>query len=524
MEANTIPHSSQLPQGQVFTLDALETMPQTKSAPPRIKVDKNYELSQEEGVKWFVDTYDANENYKGDLHLYISRGDMAYGDMGIVVAVKDDVDSRASPCFSCNVLPEGETTKANRFLLSLDTLHLFDMTGSKLGKQNSIVNLGLKVVSFNEQEESGVESVEDFVKAVRQAKRALGLQKKLSPEKRRTTITSKKVTERRGRAIVQRALLASKDTSGSTTQPVESADTLMVPTQVAKSQDGKKSSRQTAMQNQTKKRTMIETSTPKAPRKEAKKQKQGVTIVDIVDEVLEGDELMDIEPVVEANVEVGIKDTEKQAEGNRAMEALEVKQSYYPFGVSTSFNIDVMQCFPAPSNYVYRRLNKDWVKILTHDFIEDTKQEEILAILMPVDPDLKKPLTKLAKEDINKVKYWIVSGQHSISAAKRLQNAENKKVTPLLRRQFRFRKSKIILNCPPKTTREISKDANISIAKSMQKEPFLDQLMQARSQWIANGRPNKPPPGVNLSKSDYNAWKVQIFVMFVSYVCSISIL
>ena len=52
-------------------------------------------------------------------------------------------------------------------------------------------------------------------------------------------------------------------------------------------------------------------------------------------------------------MEVGITDIEKQAEGSKAMEALEIKQSYYPFGVSTTFSIDVMQCFPAPSNYVY---------------------------------------------------------------------------------------------------------------------------------------------------------------------------
>ena len=192
------------------------------------------------------------------------------------------------------------------------------------------------------------------------------------------------------------------------------------------------------------------------------------------------------------------------------MESLEIKKGYYPFGVDTTFSIDVMKCYPAPANYVYRKLNPDWVKILTYDFIEDTKQEEILAILMPINLASKTPLSALPKEDIHKVDYWIISGQHSISAAKRLQQTKSSKVTPLLQRQFKFRRSKIILNCPPKITREISKDANISVAKSMQKEPFLDQLMQARSQWNANGRPDKPPPSVHLSKAgdDFKSWKV----------------
>ena len=150
MESNTLPQTSQQPQAPVFMLDALGAVPQAKSAPPRIKVEKDYKLSQEEGVKWFVYTYDANGNYEVDLPLYILRGDIAYGDMGTIVAVKDDVNSRVIPCFSSNVLPEGETTKANRFLLSIDTLHAFDMTGSRLGKENSIVKLGLNIHSFNE--------------------------------------------------------------------------------------------------------------------------------------------------------------------------------------------------------------------------------------------------------------------------------------------------------------------------------------------------------------------------------------
>lgn len=103
-----------------------------------------------------------------------------------------------------------------------------------------------------------------------------------------------------------------------------------------------------------------------------------------------------------------------------------------------------------------------------------------------------------------------IGGQHSISAAKRLQAAKITKVTPQLHQQFKFRRSKIILNCPPKISREISKDANLSVAMSMQKEPFIDQLMQARAQWNANGRPSKPPLGVNQTKRDFESWKVLV--------------
>ncbi|MCO5600629.1 hypothetical protein L7F22_054744 [Adiantum nelumboides] len=139
-----------------------------------------------------------------------------------------------------------------------------------------------------------------------------------------------------------------------------------------------------------------------------KKQKMRMLSGDKGDDLFEH-ELMEadapIEHIKAQNKNKGIEDKD---EGNKAMEAQEIKKGYYPFGVNTTFSIDVMKCFPAPANYVYRKLNPDWVKILTCDFIEDTKQEEMLAILMPAHLDSKKPLPKLSKEEIHKVDYWII--------------------------------------------------------------------------------------------------------------------
>lgn len=170
-----------------------------------------------------------------------------------------------------------------------------------------------------------------------------------------------------------------------------------------------------------------------------------------------------------------------------------------------------MKCLPAPSHYVYRRLNKDWVKILTHDLIKDTKFQDILAIVMPIDENLQRPLQTFTRDQISSATYWIISGQHSIVAAKRLQKSNLQKVTSQLQQQFRYRRCKIFLDCPPKLSREISKDANISVAKSMQEEPFLDQLLQARSQWIANGHPSKPPPGINKTRKPCKSLALIIF-------------
>ncbi|MCO5614782.1 hypothetical protein L7F22_069066 [Adiantum nelumboides] len=119
MEASNVPISSN--QGaQVFTLDALGMSSQAKSIAPRIKVDKTFELTKGDGVRWFVDTYDMDANYKGDIHLYLSQGDMKYGDMGIVVSVKDDVDATAMPCFAyeeSKIEDKGDMSQATQQVL-----------------------------------------------------------------------------------------------------------------------------------------------------------------------------------------------------------------------------------------------------------------------------------------------------------------------------------------------------------------------------------------------------------------------
>lgn len=139
MEASNAP-STVDKSAQVFTLDALGASSPVKSVAPRVKVDKIFELTKEEGVRWFVDTYDTGANFTGDLHLYLARGDMKYGDMGVVVAAKDDVDATATPCFACNVLPIGETTKTNKVCLSFYSFPPTNRNGSKQ-KERKILSL-----------------------------------------------------------------------------------------------------------------------------------------------------------------------------------------------------------------------------------------------------------------------------------------------------------------------------------------------------------------------------------------------
>lgn len=120
------------PQGQVFTLENIHASAQNvKYIPPRVKVVNTFDLSEMQNLNWFMDTYNYEGEYQEDLHLYVKKEGLIYGDMGSIINAKEDVTNEAVPCITITVLPQGETTKANNLLLLLDAWSPFDMTGSK---------------------------------------------------------------------------------------------------------------------------------------------------------------------------------------------------------------------------------------------------------------------------------------------------------------------------------------------------------------------------------------------------------
>lgn len=491
---------------EAFSLDNIQSSsPQKfKYVPPRVKILKSFDLTNGNSINWFMDTYNFEDIYQEDLHLYVKKEGQNYGDMGIIINAKEDVNDVAIPCISFTTILRGETSKANSICLLLGSWAPADMTGSKRGRENSLGKIGLSIPSYASVQESGLQSYAVMVKAVFNAKALLCNDKKIGKKKSNITTQNKALLQSKGKDLVM-AAIAQTPAKRAIAEVEVKDDKLSQSTKKSRTQKSKASS----------------TRNPQTDNKEAidieptkKKQKKEVASSSL--------QLALVDPY-NASVVPHVSKAIVVQDDNKGFEKLESKKAYYPLGYDAIFKIDVSNCFPAPAHFVYRRLNTDWVKILTRDMIKDTKFQEVLGIVMPCDDLLKTPLQSFSKEQVTKAKYWIISGQHSISAAKRLQKLNlNEALNVRLKQQFKYRRCKIILDCPPKISREISKDANISVAKSMQKESFLDQLLQARSQWIANGRPSKPPPGVNTSKKSSKAWEVNIlhaiFIFIFIYV------
>ncbi|MCO5567907.1 hypothetical protein L7F22_021603 [Adiantum nelumboides] len=493
------------PQGGVFSLDnILDSPKKAKYIPLRVKVIKTFDLSTHHNISWFLDTYDFDGVYQEDLHLYVKQEGQKYGDMGSIINAKEYLNDMATPCITITTVCNGETTKATDISLHLEGWAVADTIGSIQGKENSFGKLGMSIVDFSKLREEGY-SYAHLIKAIWKAKAILCPGKKTTGSKKAKTTGSKKEET----PSVKKAKLAKQEKTiiiSEGREIVKSAIAIMAGERATSSQPFS-TQRISSLKNLA---PQVEgpTEQPSAIKKsqksgEASKRKRSWTL-EVID--IEQPQKRQKKDVLSTSLQLAVVNPNTsmvvEANENKALASMETKKTYYPFGFESNFSIDVMKCFPAPSHYVYRMLNKDWVKILTHDLIKDTKFQEILAIVMPIDEKLQRPLQTFTKDQISSATYWIISGQHSIVAAKHLQKSNLDKVSNQLRQQFRYRRCKILLDCPPKLSREISKDANISVAKSMQEEPFLDQLLQARSQWIANGRPRSTHTGIIGTKVD----------------------
>ena len=107
-------------------------------------------------------------------------------------------------------------------------------------------------------------------------------------------------------------------------------------------------------------------------------------------------------------------------------------------------------------------------------------------------------------------KYWIIDGQHSIYAAKMLRYQEEKKPGNLkdLRRVYKERKARIVVDAPPQVSTAISAIANEEAKALYVKQPYSEILKHLRSQWIFKGRPPKPGQGEKEGAESRASWDV----------------
>ncbi|MCO5590388.1 hypothetical protein L7F22_044358 [Adiantum nelumboides] len=159
-------------------------------------------------------------------------------------------------------------------------------------------------------------------------------------------------------------------------------------------------------------------------------------------------------------------------------------EKFFPFGPTTQFSIPVVKYEEAPPLYTYRTLAWDYVETLTNLFVNNPMAPATAAYLMPFVKENGKARPMQCEEvDRHKLEtydYWIISGLHSIHAAK------------------------IYIQ---KMCIELSRMTNKESHNVMKNAPYLEQLKQLRDQWRAFGSPSKPQQGLPKTSLQRIPWK-----------------
>ncbi|MCO5553142.1 hypothetical protein L7F22_063123 [Adiantum nelumboides] len=159
-------------------------------------------------------------------------------------------------------------------------------------------------------------------------------------------------------------------------------------------------------------------------------------------------------------------------------------EKFFPFGPTTQFSIPVVKCEEAPPLYTYRTLAWDYVETLTNLFVNNPMAPATAAYLMPfvMENSKARPMRceEVDRDKLETYAYWIISGLHSIHAAK------------------------IYIQ---KMCIDLSRMTNKESHNVMKNAPYLEQLKQLRDQWRAFGSPSKPQQGLSKTSLQRVPWK-----------------
>ena len=152
-------------------------------------------------------------------------------------------------------------------------------------------------------------------------------------------------------------------------------------------------------------------------------------------------------------------------------------EHYFKFGVQSTHLISIDQCNIAPKSYKCRPLSYLYVIYLLDQFAKHSRPVSMAADLMPYDPITKTPLkTNEVQEDkLATYHYWILSGQHSIMAARSFMR--NRSTKYIARKEFyKYRTARIVVDAPREVAVPISRMENIETQTAMKTQPYVEVL------------------------------------------------
>ena len=166
----------------------------------------------------------------------------------------------------------------------------------------------------------------------------------------------------------------------------------------------------------------------------------------------------------------------------------------YIFGQGAKYTISIDQLETPPETHNIRTLEERGVMKCLHYFLEMPNTDKKMTLCtMPKDLT-KKPLSF---NEIKEGKFWMINGQHSVEASKRMKNvagAEKKY------EMFKEWECFIVWNKDAQIIRQISAYYNRVNHFQSYMPTWMTNILSARTIWISLGRPAPPKEATELGK------------------------
>lgn len=183
-------------------------------------------------------------------------------------------------------------------------------------------------------------------------------------------------------------------------------------------------------------------------------------------------------------------------------------ESAYVFGKTWTFEVDIEKCEESPkASMVVRPREEEGVKILVKYFATAGSVNKQTICLMPKGCD-KRPTMEMWETKLKMGQFWIINGQHSIEASKRLVSDrsfkdENRK------NELRTWSAFFVWSTDDLQLNDISSFYNESNNFDVFSPTIVNNILHARKTWEIYGRP--PKCRSNSSSEMKKPWEVSIY-------------
>ena len=170
------------------------------------------------------------------------------------------------------------------------------------------------------------------------------------------------------------------------------------------------------------------------------------------------------------------------------------------------FDVDISQCHDAPAEKCVRAKEEAYVNWIVTQIMSDTfKEDRQTIVVMP--QGLQRMPTPDMWENIKKGDFWLIDGQHSVAAAKKIQTMVDWMDPTNQKERLKTWKALVVWSDDDTKLNDISRFFNMGNKTKAYQASWIRNIMASRDVWVHYGR---PPRERENAKDKNPKWEVSM--------------